>query len=224
MWRLNASFSAVAFRAPRALRHASSSGVLQLWDILGTLVFCVSGAIAAREKEMDWFGMFVVGLITGTGGGLLRSLLIGDVPPRILTDPLPFLLAMAAVVIALLGSAWWKRMRRAVSIMDALGLGLFTVTGIRIAQDKGLPWWSCLALGVITATFGGLLRDVLRNDVPLVLRKEIYATASIIGGLAMLGMDQLGWPDRAVLGATTVIVVTIRLLAIRYAIHQSQAG
>ncbi len=198
--------------------------MLHLWEILGTLVFCVSGAIAAREKEMDWFGMFVVGLITGTGGGLLRSVLIGDVPPRMLTDPLPFALAIAGVVIALLGSAWWKKIRRVVSIVDALGLGLFTVTGIRIAEAKGLPWWSCLALGVITATFGGLLRDVLRNDVPLVLRKEIYATASIIGGLAMLGMDQLGWPDRAVLGATTVIVVTIRLWAIRYAIHQSQAG
>jgi uncharacterized membrane protein YeiH len=155
---------------------------------------------------------------------LLRSVLIGDVPPKILTDPLPFLLAIASVAVALLGSAWWKKIRRAVSIVDALGLGLFTVTGIRIAQGKGLPWWSCLAMGVITATFGGLLRDVLRTDVPLVLRKEIYATASIFGGLAMLGMDQLGWPERAVLGVTTVIVVTIRLLAIRYEIHQSQDG
>lgn len=198
--------------------------MLHVWEILGTLVFCVSGAIAAREKQMDWFGMFVVGLITGTGGGLLRSVLIGDVPPRILTDPLPFALAIAGVVIALLGSAWWRKIRRVVSIVDALGLGLFTVTGIRIAESKGLPWWSCLALGVITATFGGLLRDVLRNDVPLVLRKEIYATACIIGGLAMLGMSQLGWPDRVVLAATTAIVVTIRLLAIRYAIHQSQDG
>ncbi|RYD60785.1 MAG: trimeric intracellular cation channel family protein [Verrucomicrobiaceae bacterium] len=197
-------------------------GVLHLWEILGILVFCVSGAIAAREKEMDWFGMFVVGLVTGTGGGLLRSVLIGDVPPRILTDPLPFVLAIAGVVIALLGSAWWKKIRRVVSIMDALGLGLFTVTGIRIAEGKGLPWWSCLAMGVITATFGGLLRDVLRNEVPLVLRKEIYATASIIGGLAMLGMTRLGWPDEVLLVVTSAIVVTIRLLAIRYAIHQSQ--
>ena len=77
---------------------------------------------------------------------------------------------------------------------------------------------------MITATFGGLLRDVLRNDVPLVLRKEIYATASIIGGLAMLGMDHLGWPERVVLAITTLLIVTIRLLAIRYAIHQSQDG
>ncbi|MCW1884244.1 TRIC cation channel family protein [Luteolibacter flavescens] len=198
--------------------------MLHLWEILGTLVFCVSGAIAAREKEMDWFGMFVVGLITGTGGGLLRSVLIGDVPPRMLTDPLPFLLALGAVVIALLGAAWWRKIRRVVSTVDALGLGLFTVTGIRIAESKGLPWWSCLALGVITATFGGLLRDVLRNDVPLVLRKEIYATASLIGGLAMLGMTHLRWPDGAVLVTTTAIIVTIRLLAIRYAIHQSQDG
>ena len=211
---------------PRVIRPPGryDLAVLHLWETLGTLVFCVSGAIAAREKDMDWFGMFVVGLITGTGGGLLRSVLIGDVPPRILTDPLPFALAIAAVLIALLGSAWWKRLRRAVSIVDALGLGLFTVTGIRIAQGKGLPWWSCLALGVITATFGGLLRDVLRNDVPLVLRKEIYATASIVGGLAMLGMDHLGWPERAVLAITTILIVSIRMLAIRYAIHQSQAG
>jgi uncharacterized membrane protein YeiH len=205
-------------------RPAIAGAVLHLWETLGTLVFCVSGAIAAREKQMDWFGMFVVGLITGTGGGLLRSVLIGDVPPRILTDPLPFVLALAAVAIALLGSAWWRKIRRVVSTVDALGLGLFTVTGIRIAESKGLPWWSCLALGVITATFGGLLRDILRNEVPLVLRKEIYATASIAGGLSMLGMTRLGVHDGLVLAATTAIVVSIRLLAIRYAIHQSQDG
>ncbi len=198
--------------------------MLHVWETLGTLVFCISGAIAAREKQMDWFGMFVVGLITGTGGGLLRNVLIGDVPPAMLTNPLPFALAAAGVVIAVLGAGWWEKVRRVVSIVDSLGLGLFTVTGMRIAEDKGLPWWSCLALGVITATFGGLLRDILRNEVPLVLRKEIYATASIAGGLAMLGMGMLGWPDRLVLAATTAIVVTIRLVAIRYAIHQSQAG
>jgi uncharacterized membrane protein YeiH len=198
--------------------------VLPLWETIGTLVFCVSGALAAREKEMDWFGMFVVALVTGTGGGLLRSVLIGDVPPAILVNPLPFVLALSGTIIALLGAAWWRKIRRIVSILDAVGLGLFTVTGIRIAEGEGLPWWSCLALGVVSATFGGLLRDVLRNEVPLVLRKEIYATACIVGGLAMLGMRQLGVPEEVSLVATTAIVVTIRLLAIRYAIHQSVAG
>ncbi|WP_367875119.1 trimeric intracellular cation channel family protein [Luteolibacter sp. Populi] len=195
--------------------------LLQVWEILGTFVFCVSGALAAREKEMDWFGMFVLALLTGTGGGLLRSVLIGDIPPLILTNPLFFGVAAAGTLVALAGAEHWQRMRRAVSVLDAFGLGLFTVTGMRIAQAHGLPWWSCLALGVISATFGGLLRDVLRNEIPLVLRKEIYATACIIGGLALLGMDLLGWHEGVVLGVTTLIIVTIRLLAIRYAIHQS---
>ncbi len=196
--------------------------MLQVWEILGILVFCVSGALAGRQKGMDWFGMFVVALVTGTGGGLLRSVLIGDVPPAILTNPTAFCLAAAGTLIALVGAAWWRKIRRVVSVLDALGIGLFTVTGIRIAESHGLPWWSCLALGVVSATFGGLLRDVIRNEVPLVLRKEIYATACIIGGLALLGMDRAGLPDAVSLGATTAIVVVIRLLAIRYAIHQSE--
>lgn len=173
---------------------------------------------------MDWFGMFVMAIVTGAGGGLLRSVMIGDVPPKFLTDPLTFGLAAGGTLIALAGAEWWKKLRRAVSIVDALGLGLFTVAGIRISQAHGLPWWSCLALGVISATFGGLLRDVLRNEIPLVLRREIYATACLIGGLALFGLDKLGLPEGAVLGITSTLVVVIRLLAIRYAIHQSQAG
>ena len=194
-----------------------------VWESVGTLVFCVSGAIAAREKEMDWFGMFVMAFVTGAGGGLLRSVMIGDVPPLFLKNPLTFGLAAAGTLIALAGAEWWRKMRRAVSVVDALGLGLFTVAGIRISQAHGLPWWACLALGVISATFGGLLRDVLRNEIPLVLRKEIYATACIIGGLALLGMDHLGLPEGVVLGVTSTLVVVIRLLAIRYAIHQSHS-
>ena len=197
--------------------------MLLLWDILGTFVFCVSGAIAGRQNQMDWFGMFVVALVTGTGGGMLRSLLIGDLPPAFLKDPIYFVVAGVATVVAVVGANAWSRMRRAVSVMDALGLGLFVVTGIRVAQAHDLPWWAALALGVISATFGGLLRDVIRNEVPLVLRKEIYATACLIGGLALLALDALGVPEEFALGATTGIVVIIRLLAIRYAIHQSEA-
>jgi len=197
--------------------------MLLIWEYLGTFVFCVSGAIAARQKDMDWFGMFVLGLITGTGGGMLRSLMIGDLPPSFLKDPSYFLIAAVAVLLALVGSSWWQKIRRIVSVMDALGLGLFLVTGIRLSQQQGLDWWACLTLGVISATFGGLLRDVIRNDVPLVLRKEIYATACIVGGLAMFGMDWLGFDRVVTLVLTSTIVVFIRLLAIRYAIHQSEA-
>jgi uncharacterized membrane protein YeiH len=196
--------------------------VLYLWENVGILVFCISGAVAAREKDMDWFGMFVVALVTGTGGGLLRSVLIADLPPAILTNPLPFTLAAIGTLVALVGAMAWHKIHRIVSLIDALGLGLFTVTGMRIAEARHLPWWSCLALGVVSATFGGVLRDVLRNEVPLILRKEIYATACIVGGLALLAMERLGIPDQVALLATTAIIVTIRLLAIRYSINQSE--
>ena len=195
--------------------------LIQIWEILGTFVFCVSGAVAAREKAMDWFGMFIMAFVTGAGGGMIRSVLIGDVPPLFLKDPQVFGLATMGTLAALAGAAWWQKVRRVVSLFDAIGIGLFTVTGIRISQDHGLPWWSCLALGVITATFGGVLRDVLRNEIPLILRKEIYATACIIGGLAMLGLESLNLHEGVVLGLTTTLIVTIRMLAIRYAVHES---
>jgi uncharacterized membrane protein YeiH len=195
--------------------------LLEYWDYIGTFVFCVSGAIAGRQNQMDWFGMFVIGLITGTGGGMLRSLLIGDLPPAFLKDPTYFILAFCAVLVALHGVDGWQKIRRIVSVLDALGLGVFVVTGMRIAQSYDLPWWAALALGVISATFGGLLRDVIRNEVPLVLRKEIYATACMLGGLALLGLDAVGMPPTATLFLTSFIVVAIRLVAIRYAIHQS---
>jgi uncharacterized membrane protein YeiH len=195
--------------------------MLEFWDYMGTFVFCVSGAIAGRQHDMDWFGMFVIALVTGTGGGLLRSVMLGDFPPVFLKDPVYFMLAIAAVLVALHGTNSWQKINRIISVLDAFGLGIFLVTGMRIAQAYGLEGWAALAIGVVSATFGGLLRDVIRNEVPLVLRKEIYATACIIGGLALLCFDYADLNELATLILTSLIVVTIRLIAIRYAIHQS---
>jgi uncharacterized membrane protein YeiH len=196
--------------------------MLELWDYTGTFVFCVSGAIAGRQNSMDWFGMFVIALITGTGGGMLRSVLLGDLPPIFLKDPTYFMLAAIAIPVALHGTNSWQKITRIISVLDAFGLALFLVTGMRIAQAYGLQGWAALAIGVVSATFGGLLRDVIRNEVPLVLRKEIYATACIIGGLALLGFDAANLNETTSLILTSAIVVSIRLLAIRYSIHQSQ--
>ncbi len=196
--------------------------MLELWDYFGTFVFCISGAIAGRQKDMDWFGMFVIALITGTGGGLLRSVMLGDFPPIFLRDPAYFIIAAAAVPVALHGTNSWQKITRVISVLDAFGLGLFLVTGMRIAQTYGLAGWATLAIGVVSATFGGILRDVIRNEVPLILRKEIYATACIIGGGALLCFDYVNLNELASLILTSLIVVTIRLTAIHYAIHQSQ--
>lgn len=197
-------------------------GLLEFWDYAGTFVFCVSGAIAGRQQEMDWFGMFVIALVTGTGGGLLRSVMLGDLPPIFLTDPVYFILAVSAVLVALHGINSWQKVTRIISVLDALGLGIFLVTGMRIAQSYELAGWAALAIGIVSATFGGLLRDVIRNEIPLVLRKEIYATACLIGGLALLCFDYANLNELASLILTSLIVVIIRLIAIRYAIHQSQ--
>ena len=196
-----------------------TSGMLEYWDYLGTFVFCVSGAIAGRQHDMDWFGMFIVALVTGTGGGLLRSVMLGDLPPVFLANPVYFILAVCAVLVALHGANSWQKITRIVSVFDALGLGIFLVTGMRIAQSYGLAGWAAIAIGVVSATFGGLLRDVLRNEVPLVLRKEIYATACIIGGLALLCFDYANLNETVSLILTSLIVVAIRLVAIRYAIN-----
>ena len=171
---------------------------------------------------MDWFGMFIIALVTGTGGGLLRSVMLGDLPPIFLKDPVYFILAICAVLVALHGINSWQKITRIISVLDALGLGIFLVTGMRIAQAYGLPGWAALAIGVVSATFGGLLRDVLRNEVPLVLRKEIYATACLIGGLALLCFDYANLNELSSLLLTSLLVVVIRLTAIHYSIHHSQ--
>lgn len=181
----------------------------------------MSGALAGRQKDMDLFGMFVVGLVTGVGGGTLRSILIGDLPPPFLRDPVYLLVTVAAVVAARFGEPWWSKVRRVVSVVDAMSLGMFVSLGIRISQQHGLEWWACVINGVITATFGGVLRDIARVEVPLIFRKEIYATACLLGGFVLLGLDAAGVPGKIGVVVITVLITGIRLLAIRYSLNQS---
>ncbi|BCU75381.1 trimeric intracellular cation channel family protein [Luteolibacter sp. LG18] len=196
--------------------------MLYALDLIGVFVAAVSGGLAGRQKGMDWFGTFVVGVITGVGGGTLRSMLIGDVPPVVLRDPSYFIAAGGATVVAWLAGPLWCRIRRIVSLVDAVSLGVFVSIGVRISQEHGLQWWACIALGVITGTFGGVLRDVVRAEVPLIFRKEIYATAGIIGGAALLGLDALKVEPDTGMCIATVVVTAIRMLAIRYSLNQSE--
>jgi len=165
---------------------------------------------------MDIFGMFMLALVTGMGGGTLRSLLIGDTPPAVLVDPTYLLIIASATLAAFYAEPVWEKWMRSVSIFDAVGLGFFVCIGIQVAQNHELIWWACLGMGVVTATFGGVLRDLLRAEVPLIFRKEIYATAATIGGLIYLGGDWLGLQPRYNIPITTVITAGIRLAAIHY--------
>lgn len=193
------------------------------WDIIGTFIFCVSGVLAGRQLQMDYLGLFVMGLVTGTGGGVLRSVLLGDLPPVIFTTPDYVIVAAVAVPVALLFHRWWHKNLRLVSVVDALGIGLFACVGARAAAEHGLAWWACMGMGMMTATFGGVIRDIIRNEVPLIFRKEIYATAALLGAGLMLALDYFGVESSLSVVVSALVAAGIRLLAIRYSINVKSA-
>jgi uncharacterized membrane protein YeiH len=196
--------------------------LLQITTWIAVFVAALSGALAGRQCGMDYFGTYVLALITATGGGALRNMIIGVFPVPPFSDPALLAIPAVGALVAWFGARWWDRVKRIISIVDAVAIGVFVGIGIRIGQQHGHAWWVCLCLGVITAAFGGVLRDVIRNEVPLIFRKEIYATACLIGGGLLLILDHFGVPGGIGIAITTVVVTGIRLLAIRYAINHSE--
>lgn len=193
------------------------------WDLIGTFIFCVSGVLAGRQLKMDYLGLFLMGLITGTGGGTLRSMMLADTPPGIFRSPDYMITAAIAVPVAIFFGNIVVKHSRLVSIVDALGLGIFACVGARIGMEHGLAWWGATGMGMVSATFGGVIRDVIRNEVPLIFRKEIYGTAALFGAAAVLLLDHLGVDANVSLSVSALGAAVIRLLAIRYAINASEA-
>ncbi|MFT6794370.1 MAG: putative membrane protein YeiH [Rubritalea sp.] len=197
--------------------------MLFIWDIIGTFFFCLSGALAAKQVDFDYLGLFLMALVTGTGGGVIRSLLIGDTPPAILTDPIYTFVAILAVPIAVYFPDTVLKFRRQVSVFDALGLGIFACIGARVSIDHGLEWWAALGMAAVSATFGGVLRDILRNEIPLIFRKEIYATAALFGAGLMMLLDQVGMDPQSSMVIAAIAAAAVRLVAIKYALNSSEA-
>nr|MCU0388397.1 trimeric intracellular cation channel family protein [Chitinophagaceae bacterium] len=155
---------------------------LSVIDVLGTLAFAISGASMAMQKRLDIFGVLVCSFATAIGGGTLRDMLMGDLPVKWLTNEIIIIAILAGGIITFVSKRGVVRFTRALFLFDSLGLGLFTVVGMQKALDHGFSSGIAIALGTITACFGGVIRDVLLNQVPLIFRKEIYATACIAGG------------------------------------------
>ncbi len=197
---------------------------LQYSDLMGVLVFGMSGALAAARKGMDPFGMFVLASVTAVGGGTTRSVLIGDFPVPFLRDPRYVLICVAATVLTIVTRRYWKKLEQPIRVLDALGLGVVTIIGIAVSLGKGLPAWPSLLMGVTTGIFGGILRDVLRAEIPFVFREEIYALAAFAGGALYLCIREIGAPEgtAVALGVTTVIL--IRLLAMRFKLSLPKIG
>jgi uncharacterized membrane protein YeiH len=171
--------------------------IFNLLDILGTIAFTISGVSAAMQKRLDIFGILVTAFITALGGGTLRDLLIGDLPVAWIRDiRYPFIIS-ATTIVAILFNRFLQNLQNTLLLCDALGLGLFTVVGLQKGLAFGLHPGICIALGTITGCFGGVIRDVILRNIPLIFQKEIYATACIVGGCAYfllrwMKMDE-GW-------------------------------
>lgn len=185
-------------------------------DLAGTFAFAISGAVAARDRGLDWFGVMVVAFTVACGGGLLRDLCIGAVPPAGLTDWRYLAVAMAAAVLSMLAGALVARFGRAVVLFDALGLGLFAVTGAQKAMIYGHNAEVAVLLGVVTAVGGGVTCDVLLNRVPMILEREIYASAALVGALIEVVGERLTWASSARTWCALMACFGLRYLSLRY--------
>jgi uncharacterized membrane protein YeiH len=191
-------------------------------DILGTISFAVSGAFLAIEKKLDPFGVLVLSFVTAIGGGTLRDILIGNLPVSWLRNETATLVIFASAIVTMFFGRYLKHLTTTLFLFDALGLGLFTIVGIKLGIAKHFSVGVCIALGTITACFGGVVRDVLLNNIPLLFRKEIYALACIVGGLIYFLLREINMDADIVTILCILIIFTIRVLAFRYKISLPQ--
>lgn len=198
------------------------SGFLNLIDILGTFSFAVSGVFSAMEKKLDVFGVFIISFVTAIGGGTIRDILVGNLPVNWLQNALAMQVIFAAALITIAFGTYLKHLNTALFLFDALGLGLFTIIGFEIGLSKGFGPGICIALGTISACFGGVLRDVLLNKVPLIFQKEIYALACIIGGLAYYLLKQTAMNEDIAKIICILFIFFIRVVAVRYKLSLPQ--
>jgi uncharacterized membrane protein YeiH len=192
------------------------SDLLTILDVLGTFAFAISGASMAMQKKLDIFGILVCSFATAIGGGTLRDLMIGDLPVKWLTNDLIIIVIFIGALAVIIKSAGIVHYAKALFLFDSLGLGLFTIIGIQKGIDNGFSAGIAISLGTITACFGGVIRDVLLNHVPLIFRKEIYASACIAGGILYFLLLFLSVPVAVVQALCIVVIVLIRIVAVKY--------
>ena len=188
---------------------------VQVLDFIGTFAFAISGIRLASAKRFDWFGAYVVGLVTAIGGGTLRDVLL-DVPPAWMQDPFYVICTAFAMLYVILFSKHLIHLNNTFFIFDTIGLALFTVVGVERSIAAGYPFWVAIIMGSMTGAAGGVIRDVFINEIPLIFRKEIYAMACVVGGIAywicaLAGVES--YISQIVSGSTVFLT---RVLAVKY--------
>ena len=191
---------------------------IQTIDILGTIAFAISGVLVAMNKRMDPFGVFIIAFVTAVGGGTLRDLLIGSTPVFWMTEMTFIYVIVGATFTAVLFRNQIKHLRKSLFLFDTIGIGLYTVIGIEKGLNAGLHPIVCIALGTMSACFGGVIRDILCNEIPVIFRKEVYATACIFGGITYFILREFINDQNLIFVIALSVVITVRLLAVVFKI------
>jgi uncharacterized membrane protein YeiH len=192
------------------------SNFLNIIDILGTVAFAVSGAFSAMQRKLDPFGTLIISFVTAIGGGTIRDVLVGNFPVNWLQHDGSVVIIFFAAIATMLFGSYLKQLNTSLFLFDALGLGLFTIMGLEIGLKHGFSAGICIALGTISACFGGVLRDVLLNKLPLIFHKEIYALACIIGGTIYYFIRQINMDEDLSKIICILLIFAIRVVAFRY--------
>lgn len=183
-------------------------------DILGIIAFAISGSLVAMRKKLDPFGVFIVAFATSVGGGTLRDVLIGSHPVFWMKNTEYIFIIFGSYFFAIFFRKLLKHLNKSLFLFDTIGLGLYTIMGTEIGLNNHFHPMIIVAIATMTAAFGGVIRDILCNDIPVIFREEIYATAAVFGSITYLTLHHFGHSGNLVYVTTSLIVITIRMVAV----------
>jgi uncharacterized membrane protein YeiH len=185
-------------------------------DITGTLAFALSGALVAMNKKLDLFGVFIIAFVTALGGGTLRDIMIGKTPVGWMLDLNYVYVIITGFFLSILFREKIDKHQKTMFLFDSIGLGVFTLVGIEQGITIGLNPIICVALGTMTACFGGVIRDILCNEIPAIFQKEIYATVCILGGTLFFILKELNISDNSLYLTTSLSIIITRFMAVKF--------
>lgn len=193
-----------------------SVSALAFWlDLIGTFVFGLSGGMLAVRRQLDLFGILVLATAAATAGGAIRDMAIGEQPVAFLRNATYLWVTLAAGFVSFFFHRQLERLNKPVMLLDAVGLGVFAVSGTQKALAYGLSPSSACLIGVLTAVGGGVVRDLLVAEVPRVLREEIYAVAAIAGAVVVILGDRFGWPVAETAAMAAAVTIVLRIASVR---------
>ncbi|MBC7616790.1 MAG: trimeric intracellular cation channel family protein [Pedobacter sp.] len=193
-------------------------------EILGTIAFAISGSFAAMQRRLDPFGVLIIAFVTSIGGGTVRDLLLGDTPVAWMRDVNYCLLILVTSLLTIFFKTHIKKFKVTLFLFDSIGLGLFTLVGVQKGIVFGLSPGICVALGTITGCFGGVIRDTLLNTIPLIFRKEIYATACILGGIFYFVLLYFKLEDDLAKVIAIAFIFALRIIVVKYKLSLPKFG